>query len=181
MLKEESRILLIGASGSGTTTLGKSLSAEWNIPHYDLDGFFWKITEIPYTQFRTKPELKLLIEKELYSKSSWIISGDPSEWEVGIEDKLTKVYFLDCPTEIRVKRLNERELIKQGTAILKGGKNYQNHNKFIEWTKKYDEGGIGGRSREKQESWMAKLNCPVFRLKTNDSKKELVKKITISI
>jgi len=171
MLKESSyqknRILFIGASGSGTSTLGKLISKEVNIPHYDLDAFFWKTTEIPFTEFRTKLELKSIIQKELYSKLNWIISGDPSEWDVGIEKEITNIYFLDCPTEIRVRRLNERETIRQGKLIQKGGKNYNNHKKFIEWTKKYDEGGITGRSRKKQENWIEKLNCEIIRVNTN--------------
>lgn len=178
---QEKRILFIGASGSGTTTLGKLISKKLNIPHFDLDDFFWKPTEIPYTEFRNKAELLALMEKDLYSKENWIISGDPSEWEVGIETKLTSIYFLECPSDIRVTRLNERELQKQGDKILKGGANYNNHMEFIEWTKKYDEGGITGRSREKQEYWIKELTCAIYRLNTNRTKKELVNEILKTI
>ena len=170
---KEQRILFIGASGSGTSTLGKLLSDILNIFHFELDDLFWKPTEVPFTQFRSKVELKELIEKKLFINNSWIISGDPSEWEVGIESKLTKVIYLECPTEIRVKRLNERELKKQGKKMLKGGINYPNHIKFIEWAKKYDEGGISGRTKYKQEQWIKKLNCEIHRLNTALSIEEL--------
>lgn len=167
--KQSKRILFIGASGSGTSTLGQALSTVLNIQHFDLDDFFWKASEIPFTKFRTKPELKAIIAKELYSLDSWIISGDPSEWEVGIEKHLTHIYLLECPTKIRVQRLNERELKKQGDLILEGGKNYENHHSFIKWTKKYDQGGITGRSREKQEAWIKKIQAKLIRLRTDQS------------
>lgn len=174
---KEERILFIGASGSGTSTLGKLLSEKIKVPHFDLDVFFWKSTKIPYTEFRTKDELLKLVQKDLYSQRAWIISGDPSEWGISVEKYLTKIYFLDCPTELRVERLNERESKKQGKKILDGGANYENHKNFIKWTKKYEDGGISGRSRKKQERWLESLNSEVFRLNTDRSPEDLIQEI----
>ncbi len=171
------RILFTGASGSGTTTLGKKVASQINVPHFDLDDFFWKKTKIPFTEFRSQAELQELINKALFTQNTWIISGDPSEWGVGIADKLTHIYFLECPTNIRVQRLNEREFKKQGELILEGGQNYENHQSFIEWTKKYDEGGVSGRTRPKQEKWIASLNCQVYQFSTDQSVNTLVENI----
>lgn len=48
------RIHIFGASGSGTTTLGESLSEVLKCKHYDTDDFFWEPTKPPFQ----KPSVK---------------------------------------------------------------------------------------------------------------------------
>lgn len=36
------KIHIMGASCAGSTTLGNALSAEWGIPYFDTDDFFWE-------------------------------------------------------------------------------------------------------------------------------------------
>ena len=40
---------ITGASGSGTTTLGRALASAWAVPHADTDDYFWVPTTPPYT------------------------------------------------------------------------------------------------------------------------------------
>lgn len=37
---QRSRILIMGASGSGTTTLASALADRWAVPHADADDYF---------------------------------------------------------------------------------------------------------------------------------------------
>jgi hypothetical protein len=39
------RIHILGASGTGTTTLGKALADRLNCPHFDADRFYWLPTD----------------------------------------------------------------------------------------------------------------------------------------
>ena len=41
------RIHILGASGSGTTTLGRALAARLQCPHFDTDDCFWLPTDPP--------------------------------------------------------------------------------------------------------------------------------------
>ena len=167
--KMKKRILIIGASGTGTTTLGKRLSTELGIPFIDLDDIFWIDSEIPFTKFRNTEELRMLVNLEIYSKDEWIISGDPSLWNVDIENKISFVIFLEAPTEIRIPRLEKRFNDNYGIeSRVDGNLTFENHKEFIDWTKQYDIGGVTGRTREKQESWISKLKCKVY--KTNSNK-----------
>ncbi len=50
------RIHITGASGSGTTTLGRALAAELSCPHFDSDDYFWLPTDPPYTTQRDSEE-----------------------------------------------------------------------------------------------------------------------------
>jgi adenylate kinase family enzyme len=43
------RIHILGASGSGTTTLGAALADRLGHPHVDADSLFWLPTDPPFT------------------------------------------------------------------------------------------------------------------------------------
>lgn len=45
--------IYFGASGSGTTTLGKELATEMGYHHFDADDFYWEQTDIPYTKTKS--------------------------------------------------------------------------------------------------------------------------------
>ena len=56
------RVLVTGASGSGTTTLGRALSRELEASFFDVDDYFWVPTEPPYQQQRdSSARLSLLL------------------------------------------------------------------------------------------------------------------------
>jgi len=46
------RIHLMGASGSGTTTLGRALAQRLGCPHFDTDHYFWFPTAPPFEKIR---------------------------------------------------------------------------------------------------------------------------------
>lgn len=46
------RIHILGASGSGTTTLAERLSQEFGYTHLDTDNFFWVKTDPAFKQIR---------------------------------------------------------------------------------------------------------------------------------
>jgi adenylate kinase family enzyme len=43
------RVHVLGASGSGTTTLARALANHWSVPHADADDYFWVPTDPPGT------------------------------------------------------------------------------------------------------------------------------------
>ena len=47
------RILITGAAGSGTTTLGRALAAKLGCAHEDTDTYYWVPTDPPYTTIRS--------------------------------------------------------------------------------------------------------------------------------
>lgn len=59
-------IIIFGASGSGTTTIGKELANIMNFKHFDLDDYFWTWdTAIPYTIPRAKAERIELLQHDI--------------------------------------------------------------------------------------------------------------------
>ncbi|ASR09775.1 hypothetical protein CHY08_18390 [Rhizobium leguminosarum bv. viciae] len=49
-------IHVMGASGSGTTSLGRALAERLDIAHLDTDDFFWMPTDPPFTTPRDADE-----------------------------------------------------------------------------------------------------------------------------
>ena len=49
------RIHILGASGSGTTTLGRALAERLQCPHFDADDYFWVPTDPPLPTSESGP------------------------------------------------------------------------------------------------------------------------------
>lgn len=158
------KILIIGASGSGTTTTGKKLSDSLNFPFIDLDDLFWIQTFPPYKKYRSLEELQKVVTTEILEKDKWILSGSPCGWGDTIIPHLDLVVFLIVPTEERIKRITERAKKKYGSEILLGGSMYNDHSAFVEWSQNYDNGGITGRTRNLHEQWLKYVSCEVLRI-----------------
>lgn len=159
-----SRIHILGASGSGATTLGALLAKKLGCLHVDADDFFWEKTEPPFTTKRSLQERKRLLEEALSSSPSWVLSGSVTGWGDFLRTKFTHVLFLKLSPSIRMERLIERERERYGHRIVPGGDMEKIHRDFLEWAARYDEGGMDVRSLVLHEHWMRSLPCPVLRL-----------------
>ena len=74
------KILIMGASGSGTSTLAKELSKRKSFVHLDADKFYWANTLIP---FQEKIPLEIRNQKLLdgFNKDvNVVISGSLVSW-----------------------------------------------------------------------------------------------------
>jgi adenylate kinase family enzyme len=84
------RIVIVGTSGCGKTTLGKRISKILNIPCIDLDEYFW----LPNWQEREEDEFERIV-KELINKEKWIICGNFTRVRHLIWNKADTVIWLD--------------------------------------------------------------------------------------
>jgi adenylate kinase family enzyme len=172
------RIHIFGASGSGTTTLGRELSG--HLPHevLDADDYFWSVKySVP-----TPPAERLrLLKHDLSMKQDWILTGAVCGWGDGLRPCFDLVVYLYVPTDIRLQRLADRELLRYGDEIKPGGLKYEDTKSFLEWAAQYDTGGLEIRSRALHEQWMSGLSCPVLRLEGTESVQERVKLVLDAI
>lgn len=68
------RIVIIGPSASGKSTLAKKISDKFNVPHIDLDYIFFKI--LPgKKRVLISPEKYIRVLNNNLKKESWIIEG----------------------------------------------------------------------------------------------------------
>jgi adenylate kinase family enzyme len=156
---------ILGASGSGTTTLGRALAARLGAQHLDSDDFFWIATDPPYTTPRPSRErLELVLAAMADAPRGWVISGSLVGWGDAVIARFDLVVFLYVSPDVRLTRLVERERGRYGEQIEPGGRMRQQHLEFIEWARSYDREDFNGRSLRTHRAWIAKLPCPVLEL-----------------
>lgn len=158
------RIHVTGASGSGTSTLGRALAARLGVPQHDTDDAYWLPTDPPYLRCRPVPDRLQLLEQWLDATPGWALSGSLAGWGDPAIPRFSLVIFLLTPTVERMWRLHRRESLRFGAAIEPGGAQHEEHLAFIDWAGRYDDPGFTGRSRHQHEAWLAALPCPVLRL-----------------
>ncbi len=162
-------IHIFGASGSGTTTLGKYLSENLGFKFMDTDDYFWMPTDPKYTIKRPIDERIKLMLADINSYDNIVISGSLVDWGDELIPYFTLAIRLETDTDVRIERLRKREKDKFGNRIEFGGDMYQIHNNFIEWAKKYDTAGTEMRSKAKHDEWQKLLGCKLMQLDGSDS------------
>jgi len=175
------RIHILGASGSGTTTLGAALAAELSLPHEDADRYFWKPTDPPFTEVRPVEERLALLSPRLPESGDWIFSGSATGWGAPLEPRYTLVVFVRLDPALRMERLRRREQSRYGARIEPGGDLVAANREFLDWAASYDEGGLDQRSLALHETWLAARTCPVLRLDSAAPTAELVEAVMTTL
>jgi adenylate kinase family enzyme len=159
------RIHVMGASGSGTTALGRALAEALALPHHDTDDYYWQPTTPPYRVKREPSDRLRLMQEMFLPRAAWVLSGSVEGWGEPVAELFDLVVFVLVPTEVRLKRLRDREARHFGSdAVAPGGWRHQETEEFIEWASHYDDGTQEGRHRARHEAWLATLACPVLRV-----------------
>jgi adenylate kinase family enzyme len=156
-----SRIHILGASGSGTTTLGRALAERLNYTHFDTDGYFWEPTDPPFMEKREITLRQQLLMDDLTTHKSWVLSGSLCGWGDIAIPLFDLVIYLWISQDIRLKRLRQREHQRYGERITAGGDMYEKSQAFLDWAASYDDGGLDMRSRRLHEQWLSTLPCPI--------------------
>ncbi|MBQ3163683.1 MAG: AAA family ATPase, partial [Lachnospiraceae bacterium] len=174
-------IHIYGASGSGTSTLGRKISEELGYKFMDTDDYFWIPTNPQYTMKRSKEERLALMKKDISENDKVVISGSLVDWGDELIPLFTLAIRLITETEIRIERLKAREKQKFGERIMPGGDMYTQHMEFIEWARKYDNGSVNMRSKAKHDEWQKLLKCKQIVLNGADDLEENFKKVQRSM
>jgi len=168
---------VLGASGSGTSTLGRALSAALDAPFFDADDFYWVRTDPPYQTPRPPAERTAALAAAVDGLPSWIISGSMMGWGDPLIPALDLAVYVSIPPALRLERLRAREQVHFGARLLPGGDMHAEHQHFMAWAASYDEGGLDVRSRASHARWMELLGCPVLRIEGDVSTEERVRRV----
>jgi adenylate kinase family enzyme len=158
------RIHILGASGSGTSTLGSALAHRLGVPHADSDSFYWLPTTPPYTTPRPAEDRQRLLKLRLPTFGNWVFSGAATKWAAPLEPFYDLVVFLRLDPTIRMARLRQREAARWGARILPGGDMAATNAQFIAWAEAYDTAGSLRRGLVTHEAWLADQPAPTLRL-----------------
>lgn len=158
------RIHIFGASGSGTTSLAIALSVKIGCPHFDADDYFWLVTDPPFRQKRERSERVRMLSADLAAHGEWVLSGSICGWDEEITPMFDLAVFLWIPAELRMARVEKREIERYG-ELARPDEQWSAHSaEFLAWAAQYDDGGLDMRSRALHETWIQALQCPVLRL-----------------
>lgn len=161
------RLLITGASGSGTTTLGRALAERHGWRWLDTDEIYWLPTDPPFQQKRDAGERRELLRARLAGDTGIVVSGSLMGWDEPTEDGFDGIVFLQAPAEVRVGRLREREQRVLGRV----------DEEFIAWAAQYDEGRLPGRNLRRHLAWLAARRCAILRLSSAPPVAELLAQI----
>ena len=150
---------IYGASGSGTSTLGRKLCDELGWFFMDTDNYYWLPADPMYTQKRSAPERLALMRRDIAAHDNAVISGSLVGWGDVLIPLFTLAVRLVTDTETRIKRLKKRESLAFGSRILPGGDMHEAHLRFIDWARAYDTGNADMRSRAMHDEWQKLLPC----------------------
>jgi adenylate kinase family enzyme len=158
------RIHIFGASGSGTTTLGRSVSERLGLPQFDADDYFWTKTEPPFTTPHPSDMRARRLAQALEPHEGWLLSGSVVGWGNFVVPALTLAVFVYVPHELRMRRIAARERERYGARIEAGGDMFEQSREFVAWAARYDSAGFEQRSRVVHEAWIGGLACPLLRI-----------------
>jgi adenylate kinase family enzyme len=148
------QILITGASGSGTSTLGRALADELQFPVFDTDDYYWHATQPPFQQPREPVQRHALLLADLAGAANAVVAGSVMKWGVELEDRFDLIVFLYLEAAIRVERLRLRELSRYGRV----------DPEFVAWAAQYDDAPTIGRSLARHRAWLAERKCPIVEL-----------------
>lgn len=152
-------IHIYGASGSGTSTIGKFIADKLGYFFMDTDDYFWEPTNPPYTIKRKISDRITLMKNDIAKHSGVVISGSLVDWGDELIPLFTLVIRVETDTAIRIERLKRRERENFGNRIDFGGDMYENHREFLSWAASYDSGGLDIRSKAKHDEWQKQVRC----------------------
>ncbi len=161
-------IHIFGASGSGTSTLGKKICFELGYKFMDTDDYFWLPTNPKFTTKRNAKERLIMMRQDIQDAENVVISGSLVDWGDELISLFTLSIRLETATDIRISRLEQRERVRFGARIDIGGDMFVQHQEFIAWAKSYDTGDLTMRSKAKHDEWQKLLQCKIIELNGAD-------------
>ena len=99
------KILIVGTSCTGKTTLAAELAKKMGIVNIDLDDLHW----LPDWKMRSKAEMKALIRSEIMPRPQWIVSGNyTTAGRDSIWKEAETIIWLDYPLHFILGRYVKR-------------------------------------------------------------------------
>lgn len=167
------RVHVLGASGSGTSTLARALADQWSVPHADADDYFWLPTNPPYVEKRPESDRVRLMREVFVPREAWVLSGSMLGWGEEVVEECDAIIFLTLDPVERLRRLESREVLRRGGEAF----DEDAWSAFLEWARGYDDPSFDGRSRVVHEKWLADRSQPVLRLDSATNLKALVAEV----
>ena len=164
-------IIIFGAPGAGSTTLGKEIAKQLNFQYLDIDDYLWRWdTELPLTVTRPREERTESLMNDIKKHPKFVIAGTIFNDRNLFHPLLDMAVFISTPAEVCAKRVRIREHARWGYRVLPGGDMYKTTrfhgdvSDYIANARRYEEADASKFGRKLHEQWIAELPCPVIRV-----------------
>lgn len=129
-----SRIVILGNSGSGKTSLARRLSTQAGCEHFDLDDIAWKAADPPVRESIEKSSAA--IDGFVSHHATWIIEGCYSSLISHAAKYADRMYFLNIGVEACVENCRSRPWEPEKYP----SKEAQDENlaMLVEWVRSYE-------------------------------------------
>lgn len=161
------RLLVTGASGVGTSTLGMLVATRLSIEFQEADDIHWLATTPPFQHQRPYEERRELMARIISDSGAIVVAGSVISWGKEIENAFDAIIFLTAPTRIRLERIRQRDIQRFGDV----------DPEFLEWAAQYDSGSMPGRSRARHNAWLSGRSCPVLSLESTQEPEILTQEV----
>lgn len=156
-------ILIFGSSGSGKTTLGRLVAEKLGYPYFDLDDYIWrKDTERPFLVMYSREEKISRLMEAISKDDHFVMAGSMDSFNAPFVPLFDLAVYMTASTEVRIARAHKRELEHYGERILEGGDMYEEHQRFLASSARYDTDGAP--CARVHEEWAKSLPCEVIRI-----------------
>ncbi|MCL2298943.1 MAG: AAA family ATPase [Firmicutes bacterium] len=147
-------ILIFGPNGAGKTTLARALARLLGCKHMDSEDYFFRESEIPFTNPRTRDEAIGLLHADIAAHPLFVLSACTGDFGAEIISKYALAVFVTAPKELRMQRIEQREEARFGARVRPGGDMYERESQFRAWA--------ASRDLSKIDAWAQTLACPVI-------------------
>jgi len=104
------RILVIGTSGAGKTTLARAIAARFNLPHIELDAINWQPGWRDLS--RNDPNEFARRVKRAVQAEAWVLDGGYSSLHDILYPRATHLVWLDYERPVIMARVIRRSLLR---------------------------------------------------------------------
>lgn len=180
-MPQKNKIHIMGASGSGTTSIAGQLCKAIGYQHFDTDDFYWHKTSPPYIAARETQERQQLLSSQLTANNQWVLSGSLCGWGDLFIPFFDLVIYVYVKNDVRVERLRQREFARYGEAIFSEGELGEKYQTFIQWAAAYDTSTEISRNAYKHRKWLENIGCPVVEITNHTTCDAAVERIITHI
>src|SRR5918912_2891277 len=112
------RILILGRTGSGKTTLARELAAALDVPHVELDSLYFgpDFSTAPLPVLRARTSAAIAGER-------WVTDGNKRAVRDLVWPRADTVVWLDYPVRVSLRRLSKRAVRRTTSLAARAGEN----------------------------------------------------------
>ena len=172
------RILVIGAAGTGKTTLASEIARQYGLRHLDSDDYYWKKTNPPFQEKRPYDVRTSELWNDFLMDQKVVVSGSMVTWGKQWKHAFDFGVFLQVPQSARMERLHRREEKRYGDQLYTDERIRETSREFLEWAESYDDPNIEGQGINKQVTWLDHVTFPILNIEGDLTVNEYLQRIS---